>query len=98
MKNEKTQTFFDFFNSPQVVALITVGGLLVALLNLYLVAKLSPLATAIDSLEARADHTDSAIISFIPRAELEAMIVPIREDVVEIKQSIRRIEDKLYQP
>lgn len=97
MANEKTQTFFDFFNSPQVVALITAGGLLVALLNLYLVAKLSPLATAINSLEARADHTDSTIITFIPRAELEALIVPIREDVVEMKTDIKDIKRAINQ-
>lgn len=73
------------------------GGLLVALLNLYLVAKLSPLATAIDSLEARADHTDSTIITFIPRAELEALIVPIREDVVEMKTDIKDIKRAINQ-
>lgn len=89
MPNEKSQTIFQFIESRQVQALVTATGILVLLANVWLASKLAPLAASIDSLEARADHSDSTLINFVPRSELIAIIEPIREDVAEIKQDIK---------
>lgn len=97
MSNDKNQTLFQFIQSNQVQAIITATGLLGVIFNFYLVSKLAPIASSIDSLEARADHTDAELIEFVPRAELEATFRPIQEDIQEIKQDVRDIKNLLTQ-
>lgn len=89
------QTIFEFIQSPQVQAIITGLGLLVLMANLWLATKLSPLAVSINNLEARADHTDQSLLTFTPKGELEALINPLREDVIEIKVDIREIKQAI---
>lgn len=94
-KNEDNQTIFDFITSNQVQAIITAAGLLGVIFNIYLVGKLAPLASSINTLEARANHTDQELIEFIPRSELEANFNPIKEDIRDIKQDIKDIKNSL---
>lgn len=95
MANEKRQTIFEFIQSTQVQAIITLFGLLVVILNLYIASRLSPLVVSINSLEARADSTDSSLLEFVPRRELELTFHPIQEDISEIKQDVKEIKNLL---
>lgn len=92
MKDGNRQTLFEFIQSPQVTALVSAMGLLVLFANVWLVAKLAPLAASINRLEIRADSTDSALIQFIPRGEVELNLTPIREDISEIKSDVKEIK------
>ena len=93
--NEKSQTVFEFFLSKQVQAIITASGLLAVIFNLYLVSKLSPLASAIDALNVRANHLDTTVTQYVPRNELATQFESIKEDVKEIKEDIRDIKNIL---
>lgn len=94
-KTNDNQTIFQFIESRQVQALITGLGLFALIGNIWIASKLAPLANSIDTLRARADHTESEILEFIPRAELEATLNPIKEDVREIKSDVKEIRQLL---
>lgn len=95
MKDEKNQTIFQFIESRQVQALITALGLFALMGNIWIASKLAPLASDIDSLEARAESTDASLIRFVPREELNATFEPIKEDLKEIKSDVKDIRQLL---
>lgn len=95
MTNDTRQTIFQFFTSKQVAALITIASLIAALFNVLIAIRLSPLASAVDTLKSRADAADTKIIEFVPRNELNATFGPIKEDIGEVKQDVKEIKHYL---
>lgn len=93
--NDSKQTIFQFLTSTQTQAIITGTGVLVVLLNLYIAARLTPLVNSINSLEARADHTETSLINFVPKSELLLIVNPITEDLSEIKQDVKDIKNAI---
>lgn len=94
MTNEK-QTIFQFLTSTQTQAILTGAGILVVLLNLYIASRLSPLVVSINTLETRANNTETSLINFVPKSELLLMLDPITQDLGEIRQDVKDIKNAI---
>jgi hypothetical protein len=77
----------------------TVGGVLVTLLNLYLVSQLAPIVQDLGLLGQRVEAIEEEHGIYQSDHErvviLEQVIIPIREDITEIKQDIKDIKSLL---
>jgi hypothetical protein len=84
----------EFLSSKKVQLLVTLGGVIVALLNIYLVAKLSPLyqITALNTqaIQAASEDIQEVKTNFEQMPNKEDIIL-LREEVGEIQKDMKEV-------
>lgn len=96
---KRNDSFKDYIKNNSVTVTIQLVGACVLVLNLWLANKLAPMAQDIRDITHRVEAVETNLekrdekIDAVPLVQQRVEL--IYEDITEIKQSLRRIEDRL---
>ena len=86
------KSYFDLFNSAKAT-LFTIGVVIVAILNLWLSTKLSPLASNVESLNSRVNAIENSVD--LTKKECVGLSQGVEQKLDKLEERVDRIDKKL---
>lgn len=85
------KSYFDLFNSAKAT-LLTIGVIIVAILNLWLSTKLSPLASNVESVNSRVVAVEEQLP--IIKLECSSVSAGIEKKIDKLEEKLQKIDDR----